>query len=418
MTRSELPPELIQKTPLVQSQRLSDMIGSPVSIKDEGQQRVRSYKGRGSAAKMISLSEEERERGVVCASAGNHAQGVAAACNHFKTRGTIFMPTVTPQQKIDATQRHGNGFVDIALHGDTFDQAAHQAHAFAQAQHAEYLHPFDDWDVIRGQGTVGAEIAEEVETMRGKLHTVLVPVGGGGLMAGTLLALERNHPETQVIGVEPAEAASMTASLKAKHPIALDAIDTFVDGAAVARPGEKPFSVIYRAVQEGRARMLTVSKGQLCATMSDLFQIDGALTEPAGALSIAALDQIRSETTGMTVCILSGTNFDMRRIPSVLEYAALHRRTKVYLGVHLPNRPQALREMLDKVGAVLSTVNITYMHFDTAEANGDPSLLLGVESKEGNPRDIDTLLQTLHSMRDDASNARYPFQELSRKPER
>jgi len=416
-TRRELPSALISETPLALSARLSDSLGSPVYIKDEGQQKVRSYKGRGSAAKMLSLSAEERARGVVCASAGNHAQGVASACNYFHARGTIFMPAITPPQKIDATQRHGNGFVDIVLHGDKYDEAAQQAHAFAEERGAAFLHPFDDWDVIRGQGTVGAEIAEQVNTLREDLRAVLVPVGGGGLMAGTILALEHSHPRTQVIGVEPAGAACMTESLKAGHPVTLGTVDTFVDGAAVARPGEKPFSVVSRAVRDGRARLMTVSNGLLAATMVDLYQIDGKITEPAGALSIAALEQVKGEVAGTKVCILSGTNFDMNRNQSVLEHAKLHRRTKAYLGIHLPNRPQALRQMLNDLGGVLEAVNITYTHFDAVQSNGDPSLVLGLESKKGNPKDIDILLQTLTSLSHEGQNPRYPFQVLSGKPD-
>ncbi len=416
-TRRELPPELICTTPLTLSRRLSDHAGSSIYIKDEGQQLVRSYKGRGSAAKMLSLSDEERSRGVVCASAGNHAQGVAAACNYFRTRGTIFMPTITAPQKIEATQRHGNGFVDVVLKGDHYDQAGQEAHAFAGERKAAFLHPFDDWDVIRGQGTVGAEIAEQVAGLRADLQGVLLPVGGGGLMAGTLLALKDSHPNTPVIGVEPEGAACMMASVEAGHPVTLDRVDTFVDGAAVARPGEKPFSVVAQAVRDGRARLMTVGNGLLATTMVDLYQIDGRITEPAGALSIAALEQVNREIPGMKVCILSGTNFDMHRNKSVLEHASLHRRTKAYLGIHLPNRPGALREMLDELGDILRTVNITYMHFDTAESNGDPSLILGLESKKGNPQDIEILLRTLSSLRNEGQNPHYPFHELNGKPD-
>ena len=416
-TRTMLPPELIRETSLTASERLSAICGSPVFIKDEGTQPVRSYKGRGSAAKMLTLSPEERARGVVCASAGNHAQGVASACNFFHARGTVFMPTITPPQKIDATQRHGNGFVDIVLSGDKYDEAAHAAHAFVEKSHAAFLHPFDDWDVIRGQGTVAAEIAGQVAALHQDLKAVLVPVGGGGLMAGTILALKDTHPHTQIIGVEPAGAACMTESLKAGHPVTLATVDTFVDGAAVARPGERPFSVIAQAVQEGRARLMTVSNGLLAVTMVDLYQIDGKITEPAGALSIAALEQLKGNIQGTTVCILSGTNFDMNRNLGVLEHAKLHRRTKAYLGIHLPNRPQALRQMLNELGGVLDAVNITYTHFDAAQSNGDPSLILGLESKKGNPRDVDILLRALSSLRDEEQNPRYPCHILPGKPD-
>lgn len=413
-----LPGELVRETPLTPHKRLSERHSLPVLIKDEGTQGVRSYKIRGAAAKMSSLSDKERSNGVVCASAGNHAQGVAACCNHFQVPGTVFMPRVTPQQKIDATQRHGNGFVEIILTGDTYDETAHHAHAFAEERGATYIHPFDDPEVIRGQGTVAVEVARQMASLRQKLGAVIAPVGGGGLLSGTILALQDTHPETIFIGVEPEEAPSMTESLRANQPVTLPTMDTFVDGAAVARPGDRTFAIIHEAVQRGRAQMITVNKGLLCATMADLFQIDGQVTEPAGALSIAALEHVSKELKGPTVCLLSGTNFDMRRIPSVLEHAALHRRNKVYLGIHLPNRPGALREMLDALARELEAVNITFMHFDTDQGNGDPSLYLGLESKLGHPSDITRILAALSAIRnEDASGPRYPFHELTAKPE-
>ncbi|MDD5623233.1 MAG: pyridoxal-phosphate dependent enzyme [Candidatus Peribacteraceae bacterium] len=416
-TRRDFPPQLIRETPLEELPRLSALHGNPVYVKDEGKQNIRSYKGRGSTAIMQALSEEERSRGVVCASAGNHAQGVAAACHHFRVRGTVFMPTITPEQKIEATKRHGGDFVAIALHGDTFDEASQKAHAYAEEKRAVFLPPFDNWDVIRGQGTVAVEIAEQMAALRKEIGAVLVPVGGGGLMAGTILALKDSHPHTQIIGVEPAEAASMTESLKAGKPVTIERMDKFVDGAAVARPGDRPFAVISHAVEEGRARMMTVSKGLLCATMVDLYQIEGIITEPAGALSIAAVTQLDHGTQGTKVCILSGTNFDIRRNKSVTDLADCFRHTKIYVGIHLPNRPGALREMLDALAPALAGVNIEFMHFDTATSNGDPPLCIGIASRSGNPIDIDQFLQSLSEQRLSDGSQHYPFHVLEEKPE-
>ena len=373
-------------------------------------------KGRGAAAKMQSLTEEELSRGVVCASAGNHAQGVAAACNYFRTRGTIFMPTITKPQKVNATQRHGNGNVDIALIGDKYDEAADAAHAFAEERQAVFLHPFDDWDVIRGQGTVAAEIASQMQNRRERIARILVPVGGGGLMAGTVLAMQ-SHPETEIIGVEPEGAACMAASLEAGHPVTLEHVDTFVDGAAVARPGDRPFSVVQEAVKQGRARLMTVSNGLLSAAMVDLYQIDGRITEPAGALSIAALEQVEKPKAGATVCVLSGTNFDMSRNDLVLKNAIQYRRIVMHLGVHLPNRPKALLQLLNDLGEGLDGVNIAYAHFDAAQSNGDPSLLLGIESQDGKPGKVHSFFEKLASLRNVDHSQRYPFHERTGQPE-
>jgi len=415
--RRELPPELVRETPLTLQERLSQEHDRPVYVKDEGQQRVRSYKIRGAANKMRTLTPEERARGVVCASAGNHARGVAACCQHFGVEGKIFMPTITPPQKIEATQYDGNGKVEIILSGDTFDETAQHALAFAEESRAVFIHPFNDPDVIRGQATVAVEIARQMKELRQKLGAVIVPVGGGGLLSGTILALREIHPDTLLFGVEPAEAASMTASLEAGQPVTLPEMDTFVDGAAVARPGDRTFAIIQQAVREGRVRMLTVSKGLICATMVDLYQRDGEITEPAGALSIAALGQVPRDIRDPVVCILSGTNFDMKRNPSVLEHAALFRRTKAYIGVHLPDRPRALQEMLDALAPELLNVNFPFMHFDRDQSNGDPSLLIGLESKKGDPQDITRFLQRLAALRLPDGAPHYPFHELKGKPE-
>lgn len=417
-TRDALPPELIRETPLTEAKRLSALHGGKVLIKDEGTQNVRSYKGRGSAAKMIALSEEERARGVVCASAGNHAQGVAAACQYFHTKGTIFMPTITKPQKVEATRRHGNGFVEIALVGDRYDDAAEEAHAFAEKQQATFLHPFDDWDVIRGQATVGAEIADQIARRKEALRAVFLPVGGGGLMAGTILALKDAHPDTEIVGVEPEGAACVAASLKAGHPVTLEKVDTFVDGAAVARPGDRPYAVIRQAVEEGRARMMTVSNGHLAATMVDLYQIEGRITEPAGALSLAAVQQVGGTQEGSTVCILSGTNLDMSRNEAVRKIAIEHQRLVARLGIHLPDRPKALRQLLDDLGAALDGVNITSVHYDEGQSNGDPPLVLGIASQDGRPGTIQQFLESLASLRAKDHSPLYPFQILPGKPER
>ncbi|MDD4319540.1 MAG: pyridoxal-phosphate dependent enzyme [Candidatus Peribacteraceae bacterium] len=410
-TRRSFPPSLVVTTPLECHERLSQEHGVPVFLKGEDRQTVRSYKVRGAAAKMLSLTEEELRRGIVCASAGNHAQGVAACCNMLERPGTVFMPRTTPLQKIEATQRRGNGHVDIRLEGDAFDETAQNALSFAGEHAATYIHPFDDWKVIEGQGSVALEIAEQVERQRLKLAAVIVPVGGGGLMAGTVLALRETHPDTLIVGVEPAGAACMAAAVAEGHPVTLPAVDAFVDGAAVARAGERPFAVVAEAIRAGRARLLTVSNNRLSASMADLLQMDGRVTEPAVALSVAALDAVASRTRdGVVTCVVSGGNLDMRRMPKILQHAELHRRTTVFLQVTLPDRPGALQEMLATAADVLPRVNICYMRFDDDEGNGgSPPLTVGFQSKEGKPEDITLLVDTL-------KNARFHIRELSCKP--
>lgn len=410
-TRRSFPSSLVTTTPLECHERLSNEHGIPVLLKYEDEQTVRSYKVRGAAARMLSLSPDQLARGVVCASAGNHAQGVAACCNMLGREGTVFMPRTTPRQKIDATQRRGNGHVTIRLEQDKFDDTAEVAQAFARERKATYIHPFDDWKVIEGQGTVALEIAEQMAQFRRKLGAVVVPVGGGGLMAGTLLVVREIHPDAIVFGVEPKGAACMAASVREGHPVKLPSVDTFVDGAAVAQPGERTFSVVAAAVRDGRARLLTVSNNRLCASMADLLQIDGRVTEPAGALSVAALGQVVPQVhDGAVVSIISGGNLDMRRMPKILENAELHRRTKIFVKVTLPDRPGALLEMLAAASDVLPRINICYMQFDEDEENGGtPPLIVGFQSKEGTPDVITKLLEALRV-------ARFHIEELKGKP--
>lgn len=410
-TRDHFPPALVEQTPLELHSRLSDQHGIPVFLKGEDRQSIRSYKVRGAAAKILSLTSEELERGVVCASAGNHAQGVAACCNFLKERGTIFMPRTTPLQKIDATRRWGNGHVEICLEGDTFDETARVTGAYSEEKRATYVHPFDDWKVIEGQGTVALEIAEQWRKTRQKLSIVIVPVGGGGLLAGTITVLKETNPDVEIIGVEPRGAASMAASIRAGKPVKIPDLDTFVDGAAVAEPGARPFAIISEAIREGRVRLVSVDNNLLCESMADLLQFEGRVTEPAGALSVAALEHAAStHREGAIVSVISGGNLDMRRMPKILEHAELHRRTKVFLEITLPDRPAALREMLNAASEATKGINICYIQFDEDEENGtSPTLHVGFQTKAGNASDIDRLLEIL-----DARG--YHFRSLPGKP--
>lgn len=414
--REQFPRERVKRTSLKRHERLSDKYDVPVYWKDEREQPVRSYKNRGAYAKMLSLSDEERAKGIVCASAGNHAQGVADACNNFEVRGTIFMPRTTPLQKIEATDRHGNGFVTIELQGDTYDESSEAAHIFASEKDATYIHPFDDPDVIKGQATVALEIVNQMQETRDRLDKVVVPVGGGGLITGTILVMKELRPEVTVVGVEPREAAAMMESVDAGERVTLPKFDSFVDGAAVATVGKLPFEVVLREQKLGNLQLKSVSKGKLCSTMARLLQQEGEVIEPAGALSVVALDSVANDARGAIVCIISGNNLDMRRMPAILENAALYDRTKQYVEIQLPDRPGALLEMLLACRSEIERrLNINFMHFDEAE-NGNPPLQLGITSKTGSSIDIKEFLDHLASLQNEAGDRLYPFEEVNHKP--
>ncbi len=300
--------------------------------------------------------------------------------------------------------------MEIRLEGDTFDETARITQRHCDETGATLIHPFNDIDVIRGQATVSLEISDQIRAMRERLDAVIVPVGGGALLAGTILTLRKTNPDALIFGVEPEGADCMAQSVDAGQPITLSRIDTFVDGAAVARPGDLTYEIVAQAIADGRVRLLKISKNQLCAAMADMLQIDGIITEPAGALSVAALDQIASLMQGKNVVsIVSGSNFDMRRMPKILEHADLHRRTKAYLQIVLPDRPQALAELLAHLDAP-KQLNITFLRYDDEHAEGTPPLNVGFESKNGNSADILALLESLDAHQ-------YSYQELTGKPE-
>lgn len=308
-----------RRTPLQFNPRLSKEAGARVYLKREDLQEVRSYKIRGAYNLMAMLSDEERGRGVVCASAGNHAQGVALGCVLLGVRGTVFMPQTTPLQKIARVKHFGDGLVAIRLFGANYDESCAAAIAFAAQSGAVFVHPFDDCRVMSGQGTVGKEIFEDAPE---KIDAVLCPVGGGGLVAGVGTYLKAMSPGTKIFGIEPAGAAGMKASFMHDRVVGLENLDAFVDGAAVRTVGKKTFVVARRVVD----RLATVSENDVCVAMIDLYQHDGIVAEPAGALSVAALSRLHDELVGKTVvCVLSGGNNDLTRYPEIIARAALCR---------------------------------------------------------------------------------------------
>jgi len=344
------------KTPLQKSTRLSKKYNATIYIKREDLQEVRSFKIRGAYNKMSHLSDKEKKKGIVCASAGNHAQGVAWSCNALKVHGTIFMPVVTPNQKIDKVKQFGDGYVDIKLVGSTFDEASTASRAFEKKTGAVYIHPFNDPLTIAGQGTIGKEIVEQLGS---KIDYVFVCIGGGGLISGISTYMKGVDASTNIVGVEPTGAACMHESLKQNKVVTLKKIDTFVDGTAVATPGDLTFEIVKKNVEE----ILLVPEGKDCITMVELYQNEGIVAEPAGALSVSALDFMVEKLKGKTaVCILSGGNNDILRYPEIMEKSLVYQGRKHYFIIEFAQKPGQLKRMLDEaLGPNDDIVRFEYM---------------------------------------------------------
>ena len=334
---------VVRRTPLQDSARLTEAVGRPVLLKREDSQICRSYKVRGAYNLIASLGAAERRRGVVCASAGNHGQGLAYACAQLGIRGRVFLPTNTPRQKRQRIVAIGGRWVQPVVVGHSYDEASAAAHRDSERTGAVYVHPFDDPRTIAGQGTVGIEVLEQSD---GRLDTVVVPVGGGGLVAGTALWLKAHLPGVRVVGAEPAGAASMGTALAAGGPATLPEVDTFVDGAAVARVGDVTFPIVRDLVDE----IVAVPEGAVCTEMIELYQSEGIIAEPAGALASAAVrTALGRAPEGPVVCIVSGGNNDLSRYAEVLERSLLYEGLRHYFLVTFPQEPGALRHFLDEV---------------------------------------------------------------------
>jgi threonine dehydratase len=379
---------VIAKTPLQLSKRLSQKYDAKIYLKREDLQDVRSYKIRGAYNKMASLSKEEQKRGVVTASAGNHAQGVASSCALLQIRGVIFMPTITPVQKIDKVKHFGGEFVEVQLVGTTFDESSAAAQAYCKEKNAVYIPPFNDPLVIAGQGTVGKEIAEEIG---GTLDVIIAPIGGGGLMSGLASYIKPTLPHVTLYGAEPSGAAGMYAARKAGHVVTLETIDTFVDGAAVKRVGDLTFEICNKYVED----ILLIPEGKVCSVMIELYQNDGIIAEPAGALSVAALDVIANHIKGKTVvCILSGGNNDILRYPEVMERSLVYQGRKHYFILEFAQKPGQLRKFLDSaMGPNDDIVRFEYMKKTNKERG---AALVGVELKD--KKDFQPLLERMRSI--------------------
>ena len=370
-------------TPLVKNGRYSKLFDANIYLKREDLQEVRSYKIRGAYNKISSLSNGQIENGIVCASAGNHAQGVAISCKILKIKGTIFMPSPTPNQKIEQVKMFGEDYVDVILVGDTFDDAYHAAILQSEELNKTFVHPFNDEKVIEGQATVGLEIIDQAKNH--PIDYVFVPVGGGGLAAGLSSVFKILSPQTKIISVEPKGAAAMLTSIRANKNTALKAIDNFVDGAAVKRVGDLNFAIC----KETLHRVVSVDEGKICQTILELYNKDAIVAEPAGVLSLSALEQFKDEIKGKNVvCVISGSNNDITRTAEIKERALLYANLKHYFIIKFPQRAGALRDFV--VDILGPTDDITHFEY-TKKANRENDVaVVGLELKD--PSDLEPLI--------------------------
>ena len=375
---------IINRTPLSYNAHLSKKYDCTIFLKREDLQVVRSYKLRGAFNMMSTLPPLQLQKGVVCASAGNHAQGFAFSCKKLQVKGVVFMPVVTPNQKISQTKMFGEEWIEIKMVGDTFDDCAVAAKKYTLLQGMTFIPPFDDYKIIEGQGTVALEILED----QPEIDFLFMPVGGGGLSAGVGSYFKSVSPKTVLIGVEPEGAPAMFEAFKAGEPVMLDSIDRFVDGAAVKRAGDIPYSICKNVLRE----IHLVPEGKVCTTILKLYSEDAIVAEPAGVLSIAALDDYAAEIKGKkVVCILSGGNNDIDRMQEIKERSLQFEGLKHYFLIRFAQRPGALKEFVNFVlGENDDITRFEYMQKHNKETG---PALVGIELKCRNDHAL--LLQNL-----------------------
>jgi threonine dehydratase len=359
------------RSPLVLSDRLSERYGARIFLKREDLQVVRSYKIRGAYNFVAALPPETLSAGVACASAGNHGQGVAWSCSHLGVDGVVFLPTRTPRQKVARIRALGGDHVELRLSGDTFDEANANAASYAADTGAVIVPTFDHPITIAGQGTIALELESQLPEPP---DVVVIPIGGGGLASGMAVAAEGLGWRSELIGAQPAGAPAMLRSVSAGHPVTIDITDDFVDGAVVRTPG----SLTLEIVRDLMRRIVVVEEGRICTELLDLYQTDGIVAEPAGALALAALDQIADQIAGRdAVCILSGGNNDVARYAEILERSLVYEGLKHYFIVAFPQRPGALRSFVaDCLGPGDDIVLFEYMKKNERELG---PALVGIE---------------------------------------
>lgn len=369
-------------TSLSPSIRYSEYYKANILLKREDLQQVRSYKIRGAYNKISSLTKEEAQKGVVCASAGNHAQGVALSCKLLKIKGTIYMPAPTPNQKVEQVKMFGGDYINIKLVGDTFDDAYVAAMVECDELGKTFIHPFNDKKVIEGQATIGLEVLEQTDV---PIDYVFLAVGGGGLAAGLSTIFKQLSPKTKIIGVEPEGAPSMTTSIRNNKNTTLKHIDKFIDGAAVKRVGDLTFAIC----KENLHDMITIPEGKVCETILELYNKDAIVVEPAGALCISALDFYSEDIKGRNVvCIVSGSNNDITRTAEIKERALLYANLKHYFIVKFPQRAGALKEFV--VDILGENDDITYFQYAKKTNRENGSAVVGVQLKSSS--DLEPLI--------------------------
>ncbi|RIV22152.1 threonine dehydratase [Fibrisoma montanum] len=391
---------VVTHTPLQENVNLSDRYQATIFLKREDLQVVRSYKIRGAYNKMASLPKEALAKGVVCASAGNHAQGLAYACRKMGVKGRIFMPTTTPAQKVKQVRMFGKEFVDVVLTGDTYDDAYHSAIEYVNTHDSTFVHPFDDVQVMEGQGTVGLEIFKDSNF---KIDYLLMAIGGGGLASGVSTVFRQLSPKTKLIGVEPLGSPSMKVSMDEGHVVTLEEIDKFVDGAAVKRVGDMTFEVCRQNLE----RVVLVPEGKVCTTILRLYNEEAIVAEPAGALTIAALDFLKDEIKGKNVvCLVGGGNNDITRTEEIKERSLLYEGLKHYFIIRFAQRAGAMREFLSDV--LGPNDDITLFEYSKKTNRERGPALVGIELKS--KADFEPLLIRMQ-------DARIHFEYLNDKPD-
>jgi threonine dehydratase len=377
--------EVIVKTPLQRNEILSNRYNCNIYLKREDLQVVRSFKIRGAYNLIQSLSKEELQNGVVCASAGNHAQGVALSCKLLGVKGKIFMPTTTPRQKVSQVKWFGNSFVEVILTGDTFDDSFLQAKKYCEKENMAFIHPFDDNRTIAGQGTVGIEIMNEMDE---PIDYVFVGIGGGGLASGVGSYIKSISPSTKMIGVEPTGAPGMKTSIEQEEIVTLETIDKFVDGAAVKQVGQLTYEICKEILDD----VVLVPEGKACTTILELYNENAIVVEPAGALSIAALDFCKDQIKDKNVvCVISGGNNDIGRMQEIKERSLIYEGLKHYFIVNFPQRAGALREFMDEVLGIDD--DITRFEYTKKNNKDNGPALVGIELK--NKEDYHPLIERM-----------------------
>lgn len=394
---NQLLKDVVAHTPLQFNERLSEQYDCRVYIKREDLQHVRSFKLRGAFYKIKAVEAEAKKTGIVCASAGNHAQGVAFACSQLQIDGKIFMPQTTPKQKINQVKMFGKSFVEIILVGDTFDDSYDQAIQCAEMENRIFIHPFDDEKVIAGQGTVAVEMMNDIDE---DVDFVFASIGGGGLMAGLSTYIKNLFPNTKMIGTEPAGAASMKASIEHNQVWPLDTIDKFVDGAAVKVVGNMTFDICRKYVDD----IIPVPEGKICTSILELYNEHAIIAEPAGALPIAALDFYQDKIKGKSVvCVISGGNNDIGRMQEIKEKSLIYEGLLYYFIVNFPQRAGALRQFLDHV--LGPEDDITTFEYTKKNNKENGPGLVGIEIKR--KEDYQGIIERMHALG-------FPFKEVNK----